>query len=202
MLVVGLTGGIGCGKSVVADIFQQEFNIPIIDADVIARDLAKTKAVTDKIRQLMGNEFFDSQDILQRDKLRQAVFADKNLRKRLETILHPLVYLEIENKLKTINADYCIVVIPLLFETERNKFIDRVLVVDCPVEQQIERVMKRDQCTKQHVQDIISTQIERNERLKLADDVIENFEELASLNEKIAILHKKYTQDCTTKIKK
>lgn len=192
MLVVGLTGGIGCGKSIVSDIFHQGFNIPIIDADIIARELSNKNHVRDFIFEKIGSEYFDENRVLQRDKLRQAVFSSSTIRNKLENILHPLVYNEIERELKTIDAEYCIVVIPLLLETKRSDFVNRILVVDCSIEEQIQRVMQRDQCDEAHVKNIIETQISREERLKLADDVIENHKNIKSLNEKIAILHKKY----------
>ena len=202
MLVVGLTGGIGCGKSAVSDIFNKEFSTPVIDADIIARNLTETSSVLNSIKQQLGEEFFNTQGELHRDKLRQAIFSNLVLRKKLENILHPLVFREIENNLSALNTNYCIVVIPLLLETGKKEIIDRILVVDCTVEQQIERVIQRDQCNEKHVKDIIATQIERSERLKLADDVIDNSHDIKFLHEKIAILHHKYTKESLIKNKK
>ncbi len=193
MLVIGLTGGIGCGKSIVSNIFQQDFNIPIIDADIIARELTQTTRVSEIIYQDLGAEYFDNARTLQRDKLRQAVFSNPEIRHKLENILHPLVYEEIYHKLKSLNTDYCIVVIPLLLETKRTNLIDTTLVVDCTVEEQIHRVMLRDKCSETHVKAIIATQIRRDERLQLADDVIENHDSMKSLSAKIAILHEKFS---------
>ncbi len=193
MLVVGLTGGIGCGKSIVADIFYRDFNIPIIDADAIAQELSKKDYVRELIFEKIGSEYLDENRDLQREKLRQAIFADPVLRDKLEAILHPIVYKEIDQKLEMIDADYCIVVIPLLLETKHSSFVNRVLVVDCTIENQIQRVMQRDQCSESHVRSIIATQISREERLRLADDVIENHDSIDSLNEKVALLHQKYS---------
>lgn len=193
MLVIGLTGGIGCGKSIVSNIFQQDFNISIIDADIIARELTQTTRVSEILYQDLGAEYFDNARALQRDKLRQAVFSNPEIRHKLENILHPLVYEEIYHKLKSLNTDYCIVVIPLLLETKRTNLIDRTLVVDCTVEEQIHRVMLRDKCSETHVKAIIATQIRRDERLQLADDVIENHDSMKSLRAKIAILHEKFS---------
>ncbi len=192
MLVIGLTGGIGCGKSTVSDIFHRDFNIPIIDADTITRDLSQTPKITDLIHKELGANYFDNNRKLQRDQLRLAIFSDPNIRYRLEKILHPLVYEKIGQKMNSINAEYCIVVIPLLLETKRTEIVDRVLVVDCGTETQIQRVTQRDQCSRTHVNAIISTQIGRSERLKLADDVIENCGDIESLNKKIMLLHAKY----------
>ena len=194
MLVVGITGGIGCGKSLVSDSFQQDFNIPTIDADIIARELTKTPRVTKLIYQNLGAEYFDNAQVLQRDKLRKAIFSDSTLRDKLENILHPLVFEEIDRELETLKTNYCIVVIPLLFETKRKyDRIDRVLVVDCRIEEQVQRVTLRDQCSEAHVNTIIAIQMNRDERLKLADDVIENHDDIEALKQKIATLHKKYT---------
>ena len=194
MLVVGITGGIGCGKSLVSDSFQQDFNIPTIDADIIARELTKTPRVTKLIYQNLGAEYFDNAQVLQRDKLRKAIFSDSTLRDKLENILHPLVFEAIDRELETLKTNYCIVVIPLLFETKRKyDRIDRVLVVDCRIEEQVQRVTLRDQCSEAHVNAIIAIQMNRDERLKLADDVIENHDDIEALKQKIATLHKKYT---------
>ena len=192
MLVVGLTGGIGCGKSIVSNLFHQEYKIPIIDADIIARELSQKDHVCDLIFEKIGSEYFDDNRVLLREKLRKAVFTDFAIRSNLEEILHPLVYQEIGKRLLTIDTDYCIVVVPLLLETQQVNFVDRVLVVDCTVEEQIQRVMSRDQCTETDVRNIIATQLDREQRLKLADDIIENHDSIDSLKKKVAILHEKY----------
>lgn len=192
MLIVGLTGGIGCGKSVVSEYFHQKFNIPIIDADIIARELTHTVEIGKIIYNELGAEYFDDKNVLQRDKLRRAIFSDTKKRKKLEDILHPLVFDEIEKQLNLLSSDYCIIVIPLLFEKQKRKFIHRVLVIDCDKKNQIQRVMDRDRCDAKHVKAIIATQISRQERLKLADDVIVNNGSIESLNRKITSLHNKY----------
>ena len=192
MLVVGLTGGIGCGKTAVSNIFQNHFNIPVIDADTIARELTETKEVSGLLYEILGTKYFDKGQKLLRDKLRQAVFSDSGIRNTLEGILHPLVYREIKRELSQLDTFYCIVVIPLLLETNRTELTDRILVVDCTIEQQIHRVTLRDKCSETHVRDIIATQIERDKRLKLANDIIENNKSLEFLKEKVAILHEYY----------
>lgn len=192
MLVVGLTGGIGCGKSLVSDLFHQKFDIPIIDADIIAREVSETPHVNHLLYKSFGKDYFDKDHVLLRDKLREAVFTDSKLREKLEEILHPLVYDEIKRKLELVKSDYCIVVIPLLLEKKKTDFIDRILVVDCAVEEQIQRVILRDQCDESHVKAIISTQIPREKRLDLADDVIENSGNIESVYKNIVILHEKY----------
>ncbi len=194
MLVVGLTGGIGCGKSLVSNLFRDLFAVPIIDADIIARELTQTSPVIDMITKQLGKEYLDSNNNLLREKLRQAIFSDSNIREKLEKFLHPLVYDEIRNKLSQLNTSYCIVAIPLLLETKRTEFLDRILVVDCTIKQQISRVVRRDQCSESHVKKIIATQIDRDSRLSLADDIIKNDSSIAAVKEQVALLHNKYTE--------
>lgn len=193
MLVVGLTGGIGCGKSAVADIFEQDFQVPVIDADVIARQLTETEEVLERLHDTFGDTYFDNRKTLLRDRLREAVFADAELRRTLEDLLHPLVYWEIRHQLLRLDAVYCILVVPLLLETGANNLADRILVIDCTVEQQVERVMARDHCSRSHVDAIISAQLDRDTRLKQADDILENSSSLKNLREKVAILHDRFS---------
>ena len=192
MLVVGLTGGIGCGKSIVSNLFSDTYHIPIIDADLIAKDLTKKDNIRDLIYKQIGPNFFDQDHNIQRDKLRQAVFSDAEIRDKLENILHPVVFKEIIRELEEIEAEYCLVVVPLLLETKRVDFVDRILVIDCTIEEQIQRVMLRDQCSEAHIKSIIETQLPREDRKKSADDIIENHDSIESLKEKVAILHEKY----------
>ena len=192
MLRVGLTGGIGCGKSIVAETFHRNFTSPVIDADTIALAVSQTPKITDLIYQRLGAKYLDHKRRLLRDRLRLAVFSDPKTRYELESILHPPVYEEINRQLDKLNEEYCLVVIPLLLEARWTNLVNRILVVDCKVETQIQRVMQRDQCSKAHVEAIIATQISRHERLKLADDVIENHGDIKSLDKKIALLDEKY----------
>lgn len=194
MLVVGLTGGIGCGKSLVSDIFHELFTIPIIDADIIAKELTQTKPVIELISQQLGTDYIDENSQLLREKLRQAIFSDSSIRAKLENILHPLVYNDIRIKLNELHTSYCIVVIPLLLEIKQTDFLDRILVVDCTIEEQISRVVRRDQCSESHVEKIINAQIDRDSRLSLADDIITNSGNTSLTKEKVALLHKKYTK--------
>ena len=194
MLVVGLTGGIGCGKSLVSNLFEQQFGTPIIDADIIAREISETSHVIQLIQNSFGKEFFDKDQALIRSRLREVIFSNSKLRKKLEDIIHPLVYDEIERRLESNSGEYCIVVIPLLLEKKKTHFIDRILLVDCTVEQQILRVTQRDQCDESHVRAIISTQLSREKRLDLADDVIDNSGNIKSVSKNISILHEKYIE--------
>jgi dephospho-CoA kinase len=194
MLIVGLTGGIGCGKSLVSDLFHEYFTVPIIDADIIARELTQTNTVIELISQQLGTGYINEDGLLLREKLRQVIFSDSSIRAKFESILHPLVYDDIRKKLSELHANYCIVVIPLLLETKRTDFLDRILVVDCTIEEQISRVVHRDQCSESHVEKIINAQIDRNSRLSLADDIITNSENASLAKEKVALLHQKYTE--------
>ena len=193
MFVVGLTGGIGCGKSLVSDLFHQLHKIPVIDADIIAKNLTQSQPIVDEIVAELGTEFVDKNNQLLRNVLRQAIFSDSDIRTKLENILHPRVYEQIKTKIKELKTDYCIVVIPLLLETNRTNFLDHILVVDCTVEEQITRVMQRDHCSRTHVENIIATQIDRETRLALADDVVENSGSIESVKEKVSFLHEKFT---------
>lgn len=194
MLIVGLTGGIGCGKSLVSDLFHQQFSIPIIDADIIAKQISQAKDVVDAISTQIGSEFIDDHNQINRDKLRQAIFSNSTLKNKLEEIMHPLVYNEINNQIEKLDCDYCLVSIPLLLENKRTNLIDRILVVDCAEDEQISRVMMRDNCSKTHVENIMATQINRTSRLSLADDIIENSGTIESVSDKVAKLHKKYSE--------
>ncbi|MGH1538676.1 MAG: dephospho-CoA kinase [Gammaproteobacteria bacterium] len=192
MLVVGLTGGIGCGKSLVSELFHKLFSTPIIDADIISRELTQTDSVINIIAQQLGTEYIDKNGNLLRDNLRQAIFSDPVIRNKLEKILHPLVYDQIEKRLNELNTKYCLVVIPLLLETKRTEILDRILVVDCTVEEQISRVIQRDRCNESHVKSIIASQIDRDSRLSLADDNIENSGTIESVKKLVVALHNKY----------
>ena len=194
MLRIGLTGGIGCGKSVVAAHFA-ELNIPYIDADDIARQLTLPgSAVLDKIEAAFGNEVRLSDGELDRAWLRRRVFSDPGARKKLEAILHPLIYDAFNDRLLTItDAPYVLLVVPLLLETRLFKnLVDRVLVVDCTEAQQHERVRQRSKLAHTEIDAIIATQLSRSERLALADDVITNTHGMEALNMQVEAYHQCY----------
>jgi len=192
MLKIGLTGGIGSGKSTVAQFFK-ELGVTVIDADVIAHELVvpSTQAFK-KIITHFGNKVLNKQGELDRKLLRKLIFHDIKQKKWLENLLHPLVYQEINNRLKKIKVPYCILVIPLLLETKHEKFVDRILVVDTPEEQQISRITKRDKSSEQAVKAIIDSQISREQRLANANDIIYNNKSLANLKKQVQKLHQKY----------
>ena len=144
MLKIGLTGGIGSGKSTVARFFAG-FGIPVIDADDIAHKLVEPgQPALERIRLAFGDDIIKSDGCLNRAKLRDIVFADGRQKQKLEALLHPRIFLRIQRDIDVLDASYCIISIPLLFETGMTEIVDRILVIDCPVETQIERVQKRD----------------------------------------------------------
>jgi dephospho-CoA kinase len=192
VLKVGLTGGIGCGKSTVTTLFKQ-LNVPVLDADEIARQVvAVGQPALLLIQQSFGSDSVNADGSLNRDFIRELVFTDPEQKKKLEAIIHPLVYQTIQADLATLNAPYCILSIPLLFEVNRADFVDRVLVIDCPVATQIERVQKRDNLSPERVQSIIDSQVSRAFRLAHAEDIIDNTQSNAELAQQVEKLHNLY----------
>lgn len=192
MLKIGLTGGIGSGKSTVAKYFA-ELGVAIIDADKIARELVATgtPALT-KIVEHFGNKILTSRDELDRKCLRKLIFSNPKQKQWLERLLHPLIYHEMENQLQQVKSPYCILVIPLLVETQQEKLVDRILVVDASQEQQINRTMKKNKISEKEVKTIIATQANREQRLASADDIIYNDNSLTKLKQQVQQLHQKY----------
>jgi dephospho-CoA kinase len=199
MWVVGLTGGIGSGKSTVADNFAAQ-GVPVIDTDVIARDLtAPGGAALDAVRAAFGEAVMQADGTLDRAALRRRVFSDSASRHRLEAILHPLIRQRVEQALGTLTAPYALVVVPLLVETGGYRdVLDRVLVVDCPEDMQIERVIARSGLTRDEVTAILAAQASRAERLAAADDVIVNSASPEALRTQVAALHRRYLAFSTT----
>jgi dephospho-CoA kinase len=192
MLRIGLTGGIGSGKTTVADMFA-DHGVPVIDADEIARALvAPYQPAYDEIIEAFGRDIVDDDGNIDRDKLRQLVFDDTQRRQELEAILHPRVRTEIHHRSLELDAPYCVIVIPLLIEADQLDLVERVLIVDLDEEKQVQRVGARGGLSKAEVRKIIAAQIERSERLRHADDVIENNADLASLEAQVEKLHRRY----------
>lgn len=192
MMKIGLTGGIGSGKSTVAQLFS-ELGIPVIDADVIAREVVMpgAKALT-KIVEHFGSTILTTNGELDRQQLRQKVFSDSKERKWLEQLLHPLILEEMKSRAEQLHGDYCLLVIPLLLEIAPYEIIDRILVVDIPEELQIIRAQQRDNTNAAQIDAIIKTQVNRLQRLAVADDVIHNDGNLADLKKQVLELHQFY----------
>lgn len=195
MLRIGLTGGIGSGKSSVANMFAS-LGAPVIDADVIARELVANQLnISEQIIQHFGDLVVNPDGSLDRNKLRKVVFADKVARHWLEALLHPLIIQEIQQLLTQITAAYCIMVIPLLIEaTEPYSLVDRILLVDVPEKLQVERAINRDRITEVEVQQILASQATRDQRLQMADDVIVNDRDLDFLAEEVKQMHALYLE--------
>ena len=192
MLIVGLTGGIGSGKTTVANIFA-ELGAHIIDTDIIARKLVEPgQPALKEIVEYFGDHILRNDGQLDRKKLAEITFKDNTKRKILETILHPGIKETMLAEINTITAPYCIIVIPLLLETEQESLVDRILVVDCDPEDQLQRVQNRDQRDKEQIHSIMNSQIPRNSRLNAATDIIENTDNILNLHDKVMALHKKY----------
>jgi dephospho-CoA kinase len=194
MFSVGLTGGIGSGKSTVADLFAAR-GVPIVDTDMIAHGVtAPHGAAMPAIREQFGPEFVANDGSMDRARMRALVFSDEAARKRLEAITHPLIRSETERATLAASGPYVIVVVPLLVESGTWKArVDRVLDVDCSVETQIERVMRRNGFTREQVLAIIERQATREARLAAADDVVVNDGATReSLGKEVNALHAHY----------
>lgn len=193
MLVIGLTGGIGSGKSTVANLFA-EYQVPIIDADIIAREMTLPgHPGYEPVIAHFGSAILQPDGQIDRKKLRQIIFSQPEEKQFLENLLHPLIRQEIERQINTQSAPYVIVVIPLLLESPYPyHFIQRILVVDAPIELQIERGRQRDQTQAIDIEAIINSQISREQRLALADEIIENAGKVADLIPQVRQLHEKY----------
>lgn len=194
MLVVGLTGGIGSGKSVVTRLFA-EHGAAIIDTDIIARDLTqKDSPALASIIKHFGQEILLSDGNLDRAKLRKLIFSNPQERLWLERLLHPLIQEEMDRQIAQISAPYCIAVIPLLLEVEFFSSINRILVVDALEADQVKRVMQRDNIPKAEVEAMLNSQANRADRRAKAHDVILNDGLLEDLVPQVDKLDKKYRQ--------
>ena len=191
-MIIGLTGGIGSGKTAVSDTFKS-LGIDIVDADVSSRRVVeKGQPALDDIQAHFGDGILDSENKLDRTKLREIIFKNPQERVWLEKLLHPKIAEHIKDQLESSNSPYCVLVSPLLLETEQKSYCSFVLVVDVPEESQIARTAKRDDVSEEQVKNIISAQIDREKRLEQADEIIINDGSMEELKEKVVVLHTKY----------
>ncbi len=192
---VGLTGGIGSGKSTVADRFAAR-GIAIVDADVEAHRLTRPGgAAIAAIRDAFGDRFIDASGALDRAAMRAHVFAEPDARRRLEAILHPMIRAACEREREVATSPYVLLVVPLLFEAgNRAATVDRTLVVACDERVQVERVMKRSGLSEAEVRAIMATQMSAAERIARADDVIDNSGDPSALDGPIERLHAQYLE--------
>lgn len=196
MLRIGLTGGIASGKSTVAQLFAER-GAAIVDTDLIAREVvAPGERGLEAIREAFGDGVLGADGSLDRRKLRARVFADPAARRRLEALLHPLIRARTLERIAALDAapsaPYTIVVVPLLVETNFRPLVDRVLVVDCPVEVQLARLTARDAMTIDDARAMLRAQIDRATRLAAADDVLDTSVPLAQTERDVERLHRRY----------
>lgn len=190
--IVGLTGGIGSGKTAASDWFKAQ-GIAIVDADVVARQVVEpgTPALA-AIRAHFGGDVIQADGTLDRAALRRIVFDQPEQRRWLEQLTHPLIAQEILRQLGAATSPYAILVSPLLFETGQKAFVKRKLLVDAPEAQQLARTAARDQVGEAQVRAIMAAQMSREDRRKLADDIVANEGSLADLHQQLATLHARY----------
>lgn len=187
-----MTGGIGSGKTTVANGFSA-LGVPVIDTDVLARELVEPgQPALDEIISTFGTEVTTADGRLDRNYMRQLIFTDPARKTQLEAILHPKIRQRIRTLLADIRSAYCIVVIPLLFETRQTDLVDRILVVDSPEKEQLTRVAARDSLSDNAIMAIINSQANRNTRLTAADDIIVNDRGMSELTGHIQKLHRYY----------
>jgi dephospho-CoA kinase len=194
-LVVGLTGGIGSGKSAAADEFER-LGATVVDTDAIARELTEPGgAAMPHIRALFGDRFVAPSGAMDRKAMRERVFEDPAARQALEGLLHPMIRAEAERRIAVAAGPYVLYVVPLLIESkEPRRRADRVLVVDAPEEVQVSRVAARSGLSEAEVRNIMAAQASRAERRAAADDVIENGGTLDALREQVRALHARYVK--------
>jgi len=191
MLTVAVTGGIGSGKSTVTDLFRAK-GVPVIDTDQIARDVVQAPETLSQLIKIFGKTILDLNGKLDRPALRQIAFTNDKNRLKLNNLLHPLIYRHATEQLARTQAPYCLLVIPLLYESQYTYRYDRVLVIDTTPENQLSRSMLRDNSSAAAIQKIIDAQASREDRLSIADDVIDNNGDLDALKPQIDTLHEKY----------
>ena len=192
MLRIGLTGGIASGKSTVARMFA-ELGVEVIDTDEIAHQLvAPGSPALAAVIEAFGRTILTEDGALDRPQMRRIVFADSDKRRRLETILHPLIRQAALAKAAASDAVYVILVVPLLFETGFDQLVNRTLAIDCPEILQIERLVDLDNVSKEEAQAMIASQLNRQERRAAADDVIDSSGTLATIHSRVFELHEQY----------
>lgn len=193
-LRIGLTGGIASGKSTVADLFA-DLGIPVIDTDVIAREVvAPGQPALAEIGARFGEHMLDATGSLDRAAMRKLIFADDQARQDLEAILHPRIGAETRRQSEEAGGPYQLIVVPLLTGSALRDFVDRVLVVDCDEERQVERLLARDAESVEQARRILAAQSSREDRLAIADDVINNDHSLEHLRDQVADLDRQYRQ--------
>ena len=191
-MIIGLTGGIGSGKSAAGNEFSK-LGITVIDADLVAKEAASKYSIAYKnIVDHFGNDILDDFENIDRKKLRDIIFSKPSQKEILESFLHPVIKENITNQILSSKSDYTIIMVPLIFETNSMNQYQRILVVDCDEELQISRAIKRDNSNKEDIQKILNSQASREERLSIADEVILNNSSIEFLKQEVLKVHKIY----------
>jgi dephospho-CoA kinase len=195
--VVALTGGIASGKTLVSTLFS-ELGVPIIDTDLIARELVEPgQPLLASIVSAFGQELLDAYGRLKRRKLRALIFSNTEKREQLDAIMHPQIAAVARDRINQVRSGYCILVIPLLAEKGKYSGVDRILVVDTDIATQLARLSARDEVSDEQAQAAIAAQASREQRLVIADDVIENTGNKADLKLKVEELNNTYLSYCS-----
>ena len=190
-MIVGLTGGIGSGKSVAGDFFI-ELGIDVIDADHVSKNILDDNESAKKLfQENFGEKFIDNNNNVDRALLRDEIFKNEDKKEALESIIHPLVREEIFTFIENSNSVYKIIMVPLIYETNSQDFYDKIVVVDCKEENQIIRASKRDNKTKNDIINIMKNQASSDERMSIADEVIKNDSSLDDLKKQVIKVHQK-----------
>ena len=190
-MIVGLTGGIGSGKSVAGDFFI-ELGIDVIDADHVSKNILDDNESAKKLfLENFGEKFIDKNNNVDRALLKDEIFKNEDKKEALELIIHPLVREEIFNFIENSNSVYKIIMVPLIYETNSQDFYDKIVVVDCKEENQIIRASKRDNKTKNDIINIMKNQASSDERMSIADEVIKNDSSLDDLKKQVIKVHQK-----------
>ena len=191
-MVIGLTGGIGSGKTTVANVFA-EYGIDLIDADIIARDVVAIGSVgLARITEKFGNRILLDDGNLDRSQLRTAIFSDPQLKNWLNQLLHPLIREKMLADIDRATSPYCLLIVPLMIENNLQTLTDRLLVVDVDQQTQIMRTQQRDNVSLEQIKNILAAQASRQQRLDAADDIICNNGDNQALLTQVAQLHQHY----------
>ena len=193
-MIIGLTGGIGSGKSAAASFFM-DLGINVLDADHVSRDALEINSPGYELFiNAFGSSYLDKNNLIDRAKLRSTIFTNKDKKLQLENIIHPIVKESILDFIKKSKSPYTIIMVPLIFETNTANNYSRILIIDCDIDTQISRTTHRDAQNTSEVMNIINKQASREERLSIADDIILNSSSLDSLREQVLTLHNKYME--------
>ena len=194
-LLIGLTGGIGSGKSAASEEFER-LGITVVDADIVAREVVEPgEPALEKIAAHFGNDFIDEHGALNRARLREKIFDDPDAKIWLEQLLHPIIRDRIIHQLRTARSPYAMLVSPLLFETNQHELVTRSILVDVPEEIQITRATDRDKNSAEQIKKIIASQMSRSDKRARADYIIDNSTTLLALYEQVHALHEEFLQE-------